>query len=78
MEYYWELRSYNAQNIKAPMCPLYKNAPLRERGMDRFARADTQSIKQQEDKWWRCGVMILFAIYCMSLLKLAEVVATHH
>ena len=25
MEYYWELRSKNAQNIKALMCPLYKN-----------------------------------------------------
>jgi len=49
MEYYWELRSKNAQNIKALMCPLYKNAPLRERGVDRFARADTQSIKQQEE-----------------------------
>ena len=24
MEYYWELRSKNAQNIKALMCPLYK------------------------------------------------------
>ena len=23
MEYYWELRSKNAQNIKAVMCPLY-------------------------------------------------------
>ena len=23
MEYYWELRSKNAQNIKALMCPLY-------------------------------------------------------
>ena len=45
MEYYWELRSKNAQNIKALMCPLYKNAPLRERGVDRFARADTQSKK---------------------------------
>jgi len=79
MEYYWELRSKNAQNIKALMCPLYKNAPLRERDVDRFARADTQNIKQQEvEKWWRCGVMILFAIYCMSLLKLAEVVAIHH
>jgi len=43
MEYYWELRSKNAQNIKALMCPLYKNPPLRERGVDRFARADTQS-----------------------------------
>jgi len=49
MEYYWELRSKNAQNIKALMCPLYKNARLRERGVDRFARADTQSIKQQEE-----------------------------
>jgi len=73
MEYYWELRRKNAQNIKALMCPLYKNAqnikalmcplyknaPLREKGVDRFARADTQSRKQQEeDKWWRCGVMI--------------------
>jgi len=47
MEYYWALRSTNAQNIKALMCPLYKNAPLRERGVDRLARADTQSIKQQ-------------------------------
>ena len=47
MEYYWGLRSKNAQNIKALMCPLYENAPLRERGVDRFARADTQSIKQQ-------------------------------
>jgi len=28
MEYYWELRSKNAQNIKALMCPLYKNAPF--------------------------------------------------
>jgi len=27
-------------------CTLYKNASLRESGMDRFARADTQSIKQ--------------------------------
>ena len=43
MEYYWELRSKDAQYIKALMCPLYKNAPLRERGVDRFARADTQS-----------------------------------
>ena len=49
MEYYWELRSKNAQNIRALMCPLYKNAPLRERGVGRFARADTQSIKQQEE-----------------------------
>ena len=24
MEYYWELRSKNAQNIKALMCPLYR------------------------------------------------------
>jgi len=24
MEYYWELRSKNAQNIKALICPLYK------------------------------------------------------
>jgi len=23
MEYHWELRSKNAQNIKAPMCPLH-------------------------------------------------------
>jgi len=23
MEYYWELRSKNAQNIKTLMCPLY-------------------------------------------------------
>ena len=23
MEYYWELRNKNAQNIKALMCPLY-------------------------------------------------------
>ena len=45
MEYYWELRSKNAQNIKALMFPLYKNVPLRERGVDRFARADTQSKK---------------------------------
>jgi len=36
MEYYWKSRSYNAQNIKALMCPLYNNAPLRERGVDRF------------------------------------------
>ena len=49
MEYYWELRSKNAQNIKTLMCPLYKNAPLRERGVERFARADTQSRKQQEE-----------------------------
>jgi len=28
MEYYWELRSKNAQNIKALTCPLYKNAPF--------------------------------------------------
>jgi len=31
MEYYWELRSKNAQNIKALMCPLYgqmRNAVL--------------------------------------------------
>jgi len=63
MEYYWELRRKNAQNIKALMCPLYKNAqnikalmcplyknaPLREKGVDRFARADTQSRKQQEE-----------------------------
>jgi len=28
---------------------------LRERGVDSFARADTQSIKQHKDsKWWRC------------------------
>ena len=26
MEYYWELRSKNAQNIKALMCPLYMQA----------------------------------------------------
>ena len=32
MEYYSELRSENAQNIKALTCPLYENAPLRERG----------------------------------------------
>ena len=25
MEYYWELRSKNAQNIKALMCPLYRS-----------------------------------------------------
>jgi len=49
MEYYWELRSKDAQNIKALMYSLYKNALLRERGVDRFARADTQSIKQQQD-----------------------------
>jgi len=24
MEYYWELRNKNAQNIKALMCPLYR------------------------------------------------------
>jgi len=42
------------------MCPLYKNAPLRERGVDRFARADTQSIKQHEEmELWRCGVTII-------------------
>ena len=43
-------------------------------------RADTQSLKQQqEDKRWRCaGVMIFIAIDCMSLPKLAEVVATCH
>jgi len=28
MEYYWELRSKNAQNIKALMCPLYKMPPF--------------------------------------------------
>jgi len=28
MEYYWELRSNNPQNIKAVMCPLYKKAPF--------------------------------------------------
>ena len=28
MEYYWELRNKNAQNIKALMCPLYKNSPF--------------------------------------------------
>jgi len=28
MEYYWELRSKNAQNVKALMRPLYKNAPF--------------------------------------------------
>ena len=43
------------------MCPLYKNAPLRERGVDRFARADTQNIKQQKKvKWWRCGGVMIF------------------
>ena len=47
MEYYWELRSKNAQSIEPLMRPLYKNAPLRERGVDRFARADTQSIMQE-------------------------------
>ena len=47
IECYWKIRSENAQNIKALMCPLHKNAPLRERGVDRFARADTQSITQQ-------------------------------
>jgi len=26
MEYYWELRSKNTQNIKAKMYPLYENA----------------------------------------------------
>jgi len=26
MEYYWELRSKNARNIKALMCPLYLQA----------------------------------------------------
>jgi len=26
MEYYWELRSKNAQNLKAKMYPLYMNA----------------------------------------------------
>ena len=60
MEYRWELRSKNAQNIKALMCPLYKNSPLRERGTDRFARADTQSINQEEVKWWRCGGVMSF------------------
>jgi len=49
MEYYWELRSNNAQNIKTLMYLLYKYARLRESGEDRFARADTQSIKQQEE-----------------------------
>ena len=28
MEYYWELRSKNAQNIKALMCPLYRYSRL--------------------------------------------------
>ena len=61
MECYWELRSKNAQNIKALMCPLYKNAPLRERGVGRFAEADTQSIKQQQEyKWWHCGGVMIF------------------
>jgi len=78
MEYYWELRSKNAQNIKALMCPLYKNASLRERGVDRFARADTQSIKQQEvDKRWRCGVMI-FLFVAVEGSCTAEVIARRH
>ena len=33
MEHYWELRSKNAQNIKALMCPLYQHGqPLGSRG----------------------------------------------
>jgi len=80
MEYYWELRSKNAQNIKALMCPLYKNEKrpihaLWERGVNRFARADTQSIKQQEEeKWWPCGGVTM----CISeneYIGTAEVVA---
>ena len=30
VEYYWELRSKNAQNIKALMCPLYKMPPFKK------------------------------------------------
>ena len=70
MEYYWELPSKNAQNIKALICPLYKNSPLRERGVGRFARADTQSIKQQqEDKWWRCGGGMIFLQFIYEVIK---------
>jgi len=40
LEYYWELRSKNAQNIKALVYPIYKNGPRRE-SVDRFTRGDT-------------------------------------
>jgi len=33
MEYYWELRSKNAQNIKAQMCPLYADTIVFERAV---------------------------------------------
>jgi len=31
MEYHWELRSKNSQNIKALMCPLYKNVSFEKK-----------------------------------------------
>ena len=35
MEYCWELRSKNAQNIKALMCPLYGQPGAYEAGVGR-------------------------------------------
>jgi len=35
MEYYWELRSKNAQNIKALMCPLYPHCDVNSRNPHR-------------------------------------------
>ena len=43
---------------------------LRERSVGRFARADTQSIKQQqEDKWWRCGGIMIFCNGLYEVIK---------
>ena len=46
MEYYWELRSKNAQNIKALMCPLYKNRG----GSSRRAAGLQPSLKNVRQK----------------------------
>ena len=73
MECYWELRCKNAQNIKVLMCSLYKNAPLRESGVDRFARADRQGIKQHKEMVMRLGCFN-FGLHFV-LFVLAEVVA---
>jgi len=44
MEHYWELRS---KTTLKHLCVHYIRMPPIEKGVDRFARADTPSLKQQ-------------------------------
>jgi len=50
------------------MSTIWECPPSRKR-VDRFARADKQSIKQQEDKWWRCGGVMIFCNWLYEVIK---------